>query len=300
MGYEPVGRILPTAPVPSLVTSARRLTGVNWQSGIHWAPSCQQSFARPYCPPEPTLETGVERDTVHANPFTIYTPARCDVTTVDMSDQETIVVDFTDVHTASGLAAALWMGTGLPADDLEQVTLRRNATDVSGAAPYDLDDGVAALLAHYEAATGGNGGAMIHLSVQLVPAALGGGAGGARVAWPEGNVYRGPSGSVVVPGPGYPIGASADGADGYGPLTVAGPPEQYAGNADDEAWVYITGPVEYDVTPVVARPDAERDRVQFRSNVYEVWGQRQAIVRFDPCSTFAVLVNNPAPLAEFS
>lgn len=299
MGFQPIGRISPVAPVPSLVTSARRLPdGTDWHSGIAWATGCQPSIQEAFCPDSPTSRVSPDAgDIVHAMPFLIYTPYECEVQTVDLTDGPRMVEELTDVHTARALAAALWMGEGLDADDEDQVTLRRHAEALDQAAAVDLDDGVGALLGRYEECTGGSGGALIHLPVTLTPFALGGGSGGARVCWPEGNIYRGPASSVVVPGPGYPLGASAAGPGGYGPETSPG---QYAGNSASESWVYISGPVEYDVTPIEALPAAEQDRFVFRTNLYQVWGQRNAIVRFDPCCTFAVKVNNPVPATEVS
>ena len=62
---------------------------------------------------------------------------------------------------------------------------------------------------------------MLHVPTVLIPSALGGGDGGARVAWPEGSIYRGPAGLVISPGPGYPHDSTAQGADGAGPLVSA-------------------------------------------------------------------------------
>ena len=165
----------------------------------------------------------------------------------------------------------------------------------------EMNAGVATLLAHYEEATGGDGGAMIHVPAQLAPYVLGGGSGGARIAWPEGNIYRGPLNSTVVLGPGYPLGESPDNSPlGHGPLMSQGPPQTYRGNPPDMAWIYVTGPVEYATGPIQLLPEVERDRIPFRTNYYQVWAERAAIVRFDPPTCFATLVTNPAPLGTFS
>lgn len=298
----PAPRISPVPPSPSLLSSARQLPGnLDWERGIEWATGCYDSFVKEFCPASPTLDVAADGTFVHTHPFTIYTPIVCDVTTVEMGDVEARATEITDAHTAYHLARALWMGDGLPPGDVddEYPTLRRSAVALNQADAVDLDDGVAALLAEYEQCSGGQGGALIHLPSLMVPFALGGGSGGARVCWPEGTFYRGPLGSVVVPGPGYPFGSSPDGPDGYGPLTGTGP-DAYEGNAADEVWVYITGPVEYALTEVRAMPESEQDRLVNFTNRYEVWGMREAIVRFDPCCAFAVLVNNPVPTSEVS
>lgn len=300
MGYQPIGRIEPVAPAPSLVSSASPLPNVDWRTGIEWSPVCQPSTNLDICPAGERIPPN-GRAVVHSNPFTLYTPQSCDMP-VDGEDMTRIVNALTEIHTTAQLELALWMGEGLPVSDLEQVTLRRSAIDVAQASPLDLDDGVAQLLVHYNEATGGNGGALIHIPAGLAPFALGGGGGGARLCWPEGNTYRGPLQSLVVPGPGYPNGFSPNGPDGHGPLLSAPgvAPEEYAGNEVGTSWIYITGPVEYAVTPVEVIPEHERDRVIPFTNEYEVWGQREAIFRFDPCSTFATLVVNPAPMPEVS
>lgn len=305
MSYEPAPRIRPVAPGPSLLTAARPLpTGLNWSTGIAWSPMCQVSYNLPYCPPAVNRTAAADQEQVHTMPFVIYTPVSCDLP-VDEADLDQAITDATEVHTAAAIAAALWMGDGLPTDaqDNNIPTLRRSAWDVSidpddeDTTVMDLDDGVAQLLAHYEECTGGQGGALIHMPSQLVTYALGGGAGGARICWPEGTNYRGPSGSLIVPGPGYPNGRTPRGPFGAGPQLGA---NNYMGNEANTSWIYVTGPVEYAVSPVRAIPEEQRDRVIPRTNIYEFWGERDAIVRFDPCCVFATEVANPAPMPEVS
>ena len=77
-------------------------------------------------------------------------------------------------------------------------------------------------------------------------------------------------------------------------------PLTYEGNQNAQSWIYITGPVEYAVSDVIVLPESERERMAFRQNTYEVWGERDAIVRFDPHCVFAVMVINPAPMPEVS
>lgn len=300
MGYEPLGRIRPVPPSPSLLTSARPLPDVNWSTGIAWATSCVESSVQPFCPGTNRAE-GVDRELAYSMPFSIYTPVVCDMP-VDGADLEQLVVDATEAHTPAAIATALWMGgSAYDADDTEQVTLRRVATNVSQANPLDLDDGFASLLTHYQLCTGGYGGAVIHMPGTLLTAALGGGNGGARLCWPEGDKYRGPHGCTVVAGPGYPEGFSVDGPNGHGPRYDDAPTELFWGNEPGTAWIYVTGPIEYATTsPVRVLPETERDRTTVRQNKYELWGEREAIVRFDPCCVFALEVWNMTPLPEVS
>jgi hypothetical protein len=302
MEYQPVGRIDPVTPSPSLLTSARRMRGIDWSTGIQWTPVCQPSDVAEYCSGGTNRTAAIARATEHVVPFTIYTPLACDrfAGGVNLADLPDAARALTEVHTAKAIAEALWLGRGLLSSDTTIPTLRNASFDVGANATADLDDAVAQLLVHYEIASDGEGGATIHMPSELAVYALGGGAGGARICWPEGDFYRGPLGSVVVPGPGYPNGQSATGAGGYGPGPEGGP---YLGNAANEAWLYVTGPVEWDAEETVrVLPEAEADRTvgPARTNLYEVWGERRAIVRFDPCKAFATKVTNPAPLPEVS
>lgn len=299
MGYEPAPRIRPVAPTPSLLTVARALpSGINWSTGISWTPVCQPSFGLQWCPPAVNRSLGNTLAAVHTMPFLVYTPQSCSMP-LDTADMEQAARDLTEIHTANAIADALWMGTGLPADSVDNTipTLRRSGFDVSAAGAIDLDDGVAQLLAHYEDCTGGSGGAIIHMPSELLVYALGGGAGGARLCWPEGSFYRGPAGSMVCAGPGYPNGRTPPGPFGSGPQIAAG---NYQGAEVNTAWIYVTGPVEYAVSPVRAIPEEERDRIPVRTNIYEVWAERDAIVRFDPCCVFATEVINLSPMPELS
>ena len=299
----PAGRIRPVAPSPSLLTSASLLPdGTDWRSGLNWVPAIQPSYTWPYCQGGGTDKTPPNpRSRIQVQPFMIYTPMTCNLP-VDPEEAAMLVSDLTESHTASALASNLWLGTGGTTDDTITPTLRRAAVDTSPTSgAWPIDAGVATLLAHYEEATGGDGGAMIHVPAQLAPYVLGGGSGGARIAWPEGNIYRGPLNSTVVLGPGYPLGESPDNSPlGHGPLMSQGPPQTYRGNPPDMAWIYVTGPVEYATGPIQLLPEVERDRIPFRTNYYQVWAERAAIVRFDPPTCFATLVTNPAPLGTFS
>lgn len=297
MGLQPIGRISPVAPSPSLVTSARALPNVEWRSGVAWLPACQPSYNYADCPDDDRLgpDGRVEAD---VPPFTIYTPLGCDLV-MDPDDIDAAASELTDAHAAYGLARALWMGDGYhdtltttQGDAGVPVTLRNSAIGITATA-VALDVAVASLIGEYELCTGGSGGAIVHVPSTLIPQALGSAGGGARIAWPEGNAYRGPCGITVSPGPGYPLGPTPHFGEGAGP--------DGAGNAFNESWIYITGPVEYAVAAAtVLKPEEQRDRFTPRMNRYEVWAERRAIIRFDPCCVFAALVSNPAQLAVVS
>lgn len=314
---QPVGPIPVQRPVPSILTTARDRTsdgfgtqvplpegvaealpeGVNpgrqsWRSGIAWQQFvCQGSYPWPECPPDdqPPREWSDLSGPVSSRPFWVYTPLEC-----EWAGAQSVLPDaaraLQEAHTAFGLARALWMGEGLP-DAVSQPTLRTAATDTATAAD-DLDVVVAQLLGRYEQATQGLGGAVLHIPSILMTGALGGLPGGGKVATLEGERYRGPLGSLVSPGPGYPWGASVQGPDGFGPQ-VGGTDEapEFAGNAADEVWVYVTGPVEYAAGPVEVEVPATADAL--RQNTLMVMASRPLVFRFDPCPVFAALANNP-------
>jgi len=290
---------------PITVDDLYGISDAVWRTGVSWAPvSCQHSFNELLCPnygeedgrEDPSDDTTEEAGgPISTAAFTIYTPLVCDwLLYGNRLDDDANALN--DVHTAWGISRALWLGDGLP-NLVDQPTLQRAAVDVSvGGVAANLDVVVAALLSEYEQATGGNGGAVLHIPSVGITGAVGGIPGGGRVAWPEGNYYRGPLGSIVSPGPGYPHGGSPNNdVLGYGPMTDEGPPMKYAGNDTDEFWVYVTGPIEYAVgaQSLLGVDEAER-RNYFRENTYRVTSQRPAIVRFDTCSVFAAKANNYA------
>lgn len=288
-GFQPVGGIAPVSPSPSIRTAARRLTGGDWSTGVAWrSTACIPSYLWSRCPdPAAEKEDAGTFSDVSTDAFTLYTPLAC-----NWAPEDSRVADdaqaLTEAHQAWGLARALWLGEGLP-DEPTQPTLRRSAQLVNSGTAADLDDVVAVLLAHYQDCSGGEGGAVLHIPAVAIPAAL-----EARLIWPEGDLYRGPLGAVVSPGPGYPWGESVAGVDGFGPQTDPGPPAEYAGNDSDEVWVYVTGPLEYAFGDVVVLPESEMERRGFgRRNTYEVWAEQPGIIRFDDCCVFGGLATAP-------
>lgn len=324
---QPIGPIDVQAPVPSILTTARDRTSDNfglaplpvngtqpegglggstvaWRTGVTWSPTtCQPSGNWEQCvAPEDRASSEKDEDDgtmtpVTFSPFWSYTPLSCEWTTMP-EDVDKAAEALTEAHAAYSVARALWLGEGYGAADTTP-TLRNSAVDVTpGGAAVDLDDAVATVLGAYEQGTGGNGAATVHIPGIMFVGALGGLPGGGRVCWPEGQQYRGALGSLVSPGPGYPWGASTAGADGYGPQTDVGPPALYAGNAEDEVWVYVTGPVEYALSPIIRL--SPTPGLQQRRNVHEVIAERQAVVRFDPCSVWACRAYNTVVLGGSS
>lgn len=317
---KPIGPIPIKAQTPSILTSATDQTrggfGASdpvpsdvdppdgalppftaaWRSGVSWVQACQLSNVFPLCPdPENSGFGDPTPDAyghVESAPFWVSTPLACEWSTMpnEVYDRTR---ELTIAHTPYGMGRALWMGAGFD-DPFGQMTLRNTAVDVSpGGAATDLDDAVALLLATYEQETQGEGGQLIHMPGIMVTSALGGVPGGGFVMKPEGDIYRGPLGSIVSPGPGYPWGATVDGEDGAGPLIDSSPPA-FAGNEADEVWVYISGPVEYALSDVLLlHPD---DATGARTNTVDVWAVREAIYRFEPCKVWAAKALLPVTL----
>lgn len=313
---EPVGGIRPQAPVPSILTSATDRSGddfgahvpagppgppgatpasrASWRSGIGWpSASCQQSFAWPWCA-EATTEEPDGHGKVESHPFLVYTPLTC-TWSRNESEVGDAALALNEAHKAWSMSRAVWLGEGLDDADDGQPTLRRAAVDMtpSPGTAVTIDEAFEQLLVAYELGTFGNGNALFHMPGVLSVQALGGGNGGAVNMRPEGNVYRGPLGSTVSPGPGYPMGPSTEGPDGFGPEVSTG---VYAGNDDDEVWLYVSGPLEYAFGPL-EDPVFPDPSSHVRRNTTEVWARRLAIYRFDPCSVWAVLVQSPVSIA---
>ena len=292
--------IRPVAPSPSILTSARPLPVPfeTWRTGVSWAQfPTQQSINWPRCNVKPgggdwpTKDDPNDVGVADTDSFAFYTPVAC--APIFSADQEArIVADATDLNTAQtawAVARAMWLGEGY--SDPDTPTLRNSAVNVTDSTVDTLQQAFANLLHAYQDATGGLGGMVLHVPDELITASW-----NLRIVEREGNIYRGPNGSIVSPGPGYPHGVSSDGADGFGPYVNPGNHASgFKGNLATECWVYVTGPVEYAATPERVLPEAEAERRGFyRLNEFEVWAEAMAIVRFDPARVWACKCVNPA------
>lgn len=328
MRGEGIGPIPIQAPTPSILTTAKPRTNddfgvrvplpgevdvpegaldastTSWRTGVSWVQTaCAESFAQQPCPTADEITLGEMTPGGYglatSRPFWSFTAIECEWTTTP-GDVDTAAEALTEARAAWHLSRGIWLGDGIGdldvTGDFPQPTLRSSAQIAPGgdvaSAP---EDAVALLLAAYETGTQGLGGQTLHVPGPLIPNAMGAGDGGIY-ARQEGNFYRGPNGSVISPGPGYPFGASADGADGFGPL-FDDSPVSYVGNDSDEVWFYITGPVEYALSKVVPLPTGMSFMVQNRKLS---WAMRQLIFRFDPCSVWAALVQSPVTFVETS
>jgi len=310
---NPVEGIRPVAPRPSLITSCRKLSdaGIDykptldeygipsspgWQQGITFRDtSLMASGIWPYSPGNAHADkvAAVQATVAVFMPFQIYLPVACDDLT--FARDAALVAEAesnAEAGTAWNLARELWTGATVNSVVVNNPSLQNPFPGPVGgpvgafpaanviAGPIDPVVAMGNLLQAYEDATQ-QGGAMFHVPAIAIPYLM-----AEKVVGQEGDLYRGPGGSIVVPGPGYPTTGPT------GPKTAATPTGVVAGA--NQAWMYVTGPVEYDLTPIVIRPEAQEMRFfDPRTNLWRVWAERQAIYRFDPTSVFAELITVP-------
>lgn len=290
MAYAPAAPIEKTAPTPNLLTVSRPIPGtrtgdtpaLNWRDGITWQSTdgdCQRGYTWPNCQTDPLLFkcAATDHTAVRTDPFVIYVPAECDWT-IHPDEVRARARNELDAATPGQIARALWTGTTDAGPIVESQSLMACGTDISAAAgAVDPTTAVATLISNYEQCASANGRPTLHVPAALLPWLL-----DSYVVRQEGDTYRGPSGSLVSAGPNYP----SDGAFGPGGAIAA------AG----QAWMYVTGPVEYALgDPIIFPEDDAMARADQRMNRFEVWAERQALVRFNCCCVFAVLTRQPSP-----
>lgn len=305
-GFEPVLAIPAPAPVPSLLTSARNRTGDDfgvdrgasikmpdgstrpappaWANGISWR-STQSlvQYGRKFCGSS-TLTAAPGLDKPAFYPYMLYTPYSCDwVLPTPVADEEGDGVSYVESYRADVIAAEqamtawsmsreLWMGTLEPLNP----SLVNTAVDESAASAVHPETALGTLLEAYSDCTQ-EGGAVIHAPLAALVALVRSG-----IVKQQGDVYYGPAGSIVSPGPGYPHQATGSGPAGA---------DAGAGNE----WIYVTGPVEYALGDIVVYPDGDEAFYNHRENRYEVTAQRMVIHRFDTHCVFAVKAYIPSP-----
>lgn len=313
MAGQPVDPIKPNAPTPSLLTSARTLRSVGieykptldengipsspgWQQGITFRDTSLLIGGRwPYSPGGAHADkaAAVQAQVPIFMPFMVYLPVQCDELT--FARDEILMAEAmanAEAETAWAIARELWTG-----ETVNSVVVNNPALQLPYPGPVGgpagvfpaanilagLADPVVAmgnLIQAYEDATH-KGGAMIHVPAIAIPYLL-----AEKVIGQQGDVYIGPMGTIVVPGPGYPTTGPT------GPKTAIASSGTLA--AANTAWMFITGPVEWDVTPIVIRPEDKAMRFyDNRTNLWRVWAERQAIYRFDPSAVFVQAVNVP-------
>lgn len=284
--------IVPRGPGPSLLTAAARLPqGIDWRDGISFRQThCFAADRWAQCP-------GVSDEKVSPSggglatffPFTAYVPASCDWLLPEnaQGEYDPEVRAQLDAASAWELSRELWTGEtnadGVDASPGLQRPFPGEADEfepshiLNGGVATNPIDAIGQLLEAYAAATE-VGGATLHIPLVLVPLLVQNG-----TISLSGQVMTVGNLAVVSPGPGYP----SEGA--WGPRTAANPNGTVA--ADGHLWMYVTGPVEYDMAPVVLEPENPEARwFDRRTNQYYVVAERRMIYRFDPCAVWAILV----------
>jgi hypothetical protein len=286
--------IVPKGPVPSLLTvSGPFPAGTNWQSGVAFRQTHLFAGGRwALCP-------GVddEKDDPSGGgpadfyPFTGYVAAQCDWLSPDRAEGEydPEVQAQLDASSAWDLSRELWVGdtnTGGSINPCLQAPFPGAADEfdpthiINSGTAVNPVDGIGRLLAAYADGTK-VGGAVLHIPLRLLTRLV-----ADYTVVLNGAVHTVPGLAVVSGGPGYP------GQGTTGPKTAAHTSGAAAGA--NEEWVFVTGPVETEMSPVRLEPDTPNARwLDRRTNQYYVLAEREMIFRFDPVAVWAALITVP-------
>jgi hypothetical protein len=273
---QPLAPILPTAPEVSIVTSARRIPGLNddaWVYGI----SHREDFCREVRPwgrcveegeggyPEVTVDPLGDDDFPEFRPWTIYSSFTC-TSLAKYAEARKSAVETLKAKTPYAVTQELWTGV-----ESGSLSLRDVGTDISNEDPQPIEDVLADLGGNFDDCSGGMT-PTFHVPTRALPR-----------LYDTGQVSRSgdrlvtPTGGVVIPG-----GPNVPGA--YGPAGSGG----YAESVDGEVWVYVTGPIELEFSETWERGSGEVPVATFaRLNRSELLVQRDAIFRFPTCCVFA-------------
>lgn len=264
----------------------------SWRSGISWrSTQSLAAFGRALCGTG-DMEAAPPLEHPAFYPYWLYVPYSCDwVLPVGVDgitvggggrtvEGETLTVESYKLDATNSLESMtawevsreLW--TGAIEDD--NPSLQNKAVDKSAAGAVHPTTALGILLENYSDCTQ-EGGAVIHAPLQAVVSLLHSG-----LIKQQGDVYYGPGGCVISPGPGYPAVATGTGPAGA---------DAGAGNV----WMYVTGPVEYALGDIVDIPDDIEAFYNPTTNRYEITPQRAVIHRFDTHCVFAVKTYIPSP-----
>jgi hypothetical protein len=256
----PVDPVRVTERTPSLFSASRRRDDwTGWEAGVSFSSGCHSAHTWPRCDAEPA-EKIVQHDTpVTFDPIVVYKALSCEWV-LDTGELDTRARSIVDATTAQEVARAILGGetdhgpTGNPS----------LASAAMPAASGSLTDTIGQLLAARADCPGRH---VLWVPVGVLPALM-----AHNLVHTEGDALVGPGGALVV----------ADNSST--PIPTGDSPEAPADGAG-EAWLYLSGPIEYEVGPInVAASEDER-----RLNRYEPVAERLAVYRFDPCCIFAGL-----------
>lgn len=253
-------------PRSGLTTVASRLpAGADWRNGIEYRPEgCQAPNVFPICGVDvDPKELNTPQQIVRFDPFLIYDTDGCNDAFASNQELHDRAVRELEMGTSALIARELVESTvGNP-------DLASSAIDVSGGSAVGWTAALAALLYNMQNA-GYVGDVWIHAPTWLMPAFLGSNAG--QIELSTGLLYAGLSPAIFDAGYSGLVAPN-------GSLVVADP--------GVTGWVYATGPVEWDTGALLDDLAESSDNL---SNDRLAIAEKPAIVRFDPCQVFAVLV----------
>lgn len=281
---QPLAPILPSAPEVSIVTSSRRIPGMNsdgWAYGI----SARDDFCLPVgnwsrCV-DPVNGVFPQREPAALGddpfgvfkPWSIYASFQC-VSLANYDEARRSAIATLKAKTPSAVARELWTG-----EESGSPSLQSTAVDVSGTAAGNVEDVLDELAAVFDDATGG-AQPTFHVPSRLIGRLH----DNVRIQR-SGDRLMTLTGGIVVPGPGYPNTPGA-----WGPDVSSGSASATAG----EAWVYVTGPVELEFSDTFEQgSDDPPTGVFARQNQSVLFVEREAIYRFPTCAVFAALAAIP-------
>jgi hypothetical protein len=284
--FEPVRPVRTelAGATPTLLNVSRELPGtspitgeqIRWTSGVSSRQeSCSTHFLWPLCPgPEqedkcaPTPATYGEFE-----PVMLERLFECDQpnSSEDRAETEAEYQRRLQASSPSLLGQMLWEGNASSSNP----SLQSTAVDLSGGGVVvsSIVGAVGTLLQAFEDTLTGVQ-PVVHIPKLLIAAAE-----SENVAAQSGGVLQGASGTYwVSPGPGYRYDE--------GPLDAAPVPAPIPAPAGS-AWIFISGPAEYALSPtrvVWEQPDRRTNFVSGRV-------QRMGLIRFDTCGVFAALAS---------
>lgn len=282
---QPLAPILPSAPQVSLLTAAATMEGLNDDGWVRGVKFNGDLFCMPVGGWERCVDSGddIERDFTDGSgtpsefrPWEFYASWECTAAAGEAYRNALKAARVSlEAKTPFALARELWTG-----ELSGSLSLQSTAVDVTGGTgATDAVVTANSLVANFQDCTQG-AQAFLHVPSVLMEQLY-----DRRYVTRVGDRLLTPTGTVVIPGPGYPNTAGE-----WGPAASPGNLESDEG----EAWMYVTGPVEVAVTkPGEDRSHDPSDGVPSgtfgRLNRSAVYVSRQGLFRFPPCCVFGAL-----------
>jgi len=256
----------------------------HWRNGVTWQDICGQALSTlsPYCsgdaePPQVKSET-TDIDTFGALPFTVYAKVDCSPVGYTQEEQRARAVDALTRTEGDQVEAVFSTGTvaGLPnkvyphlqsetavveGSGSMQIQLQCVATPVSGAATFEITEGLGIL--ESLASTCWHGQLTLHVPLVLAHRMI-----SSALVKADGAQMKTINGNLVALGAGY---------DGHSPAGAATP---------GAAWIYATGPV----FAYRSQPETFNFREQFNreNNTLETIVERTYVLGYTCCCMYAV------------